>query len=132
MPRARCSRRLSGRVHDVVTAVALRWHDDIEVALSVSHVTLRKLSAGEIERYIETGEPFDKAGGYAIQGRAAAFVTRLDRQLFGRDGTAAGRDRGAPRADRPLRAITGATKPPVNAPAGCAHGECAGGRGRLR
>jgi septum formation protein len=75
--------RLAGRTHDVVTAVALRWQDDIEVALCVSHVTLRKLSSGEIERYIATGEPFDKAGGYAIQGRAAAFVTRLEGSYSG-------------------------------------------------
>ena len=75
--------RLAGRTHDVVTAVALRWQDDIEVALSVSHVTLRTLSSGEIERYIETGEPYDKAGGYAIQGRAAAFVTRLEGSYSG-------------------------------------------------
>jgi septum formation protein len=75
--------KLSGKQHDVVTAVALRWNDDIEVALSVSHVTLRELTGGEIERYIETGEPFDKAGGYAIQGRAAAFVTRLEGSYSG-------------------------------------------------
>jgi septum formation protein len=75
--------KLSGRQHDVVTAVAVRWQDDIEVAVSVSHVTLRKLSSGELERYIATGEPFDKAGGYAIQGRAAAFVTRLEGSYSG-------------------------------------------------
>jgi septum formation protein len=75
--------RLAGRQHEVVTAVAVRWKDDVEVALSVSEVTLRKLSAGEIERYIATGEPFDKAGGYAIQGRAAAFITRLDGSYSG-------------------------------------------------
>ena len=66
-----------------MTAVALRWNDDIEVAVSVSQVTLRKLTAGEIERYIDTREPFDKAGGYAIQGRAAAFITRLDGSYSG-------------------------------------------------
>jgi septum formation protein len=43
--------RLSGRRHDVITAVALRWHDDVDVALSVSHVTFRRLTAGEIEHY---------------------------------------------------------------------------------
>lgn len=75
--------KLSGRQHDVVTAVALRWNDDVEVAVSVTQVTLRKLTAGEIERYIETGEPFDKAGGYAIQGRAAAFVTRIEGSYSG-------------------------------------------------
>ncbi len=75
--------KLSGRQHEVVTAVALRWNDDVEVAISTSQVTLRKLAAGEIERYIETGEPFDKAGGYAIQGRAAAFITRLEGSYSG-------------------------------------------------
>ena len=75
--------RLSGRVHDVMSAVALRFHDDIEVAVSVSQVTFRKLSPGEIERYIETREPFDKAGGYAIQGRAAAFITRIEGSYSG-------------------------------------------------
>ena len=75
--------RLSGRVHDVLSAVAIRFHDDIEVAVSVSQVTFRKLTPGEIERYIETGEPFDKAGGYAVQGRAAAFVTRLEGSYSG-------------------------------------------------
>ena len=106
--------KLSGRVHDVVSAVALRFHDDIEVAVSVSQVTFRKLTAGEIERYIETREPFDKAGGYAIQGRAAAFVTQTRRQLLGRHGTAAGGDRVAPRADRTLRAIRASND--INAP----------------
>ena len=75
--------KLSGRVHDVLSAVAVRWNDDIEVAVSVSQVTFRKLTAGEIERYIETREPFDKAGAYAIQGRAAAFVTRLEGSYSG-------------------------------------------------
>jgi septum formation protein len=75
--------RLSGRRHDVMTAVALRWNDTVDVAVSVSHVTLRRLTAGEIERYVATGEPFDKAGGYAIQGLAAVFVTRLEGSYSG-------------------------------------------------
>lgn len=75
--------RLSGRRHDVVTAVALRWQDQVEVAMSVSHVTMRRLNAGEIERYVATGEPFDKAGGYAIQGLAAAFITNLEGSYSG-------------------------------------------------
>ena len=75
--------KLSGRVHDVISAVALRWNDDIEVAVSVSQVTFRKLAPREIERYIETREPFDKAGGYAIQGRAAAFIARLEGSYSG-------------------------------------------------
>ena len=75
--------RLAGRRHEVITAVALRWEDEVEVALCVSHVTMRKLTAGQIERYVATGEPFDKAGGYAIQGLAAAFVTHLDGSYSG-------------------------------------------------
>jgi septum formation protein len=75
--------RLSGRRHEVVTAVALRWRDDVEVALSISHVTMRRLTAGEIERYVESGEPFDKAGGYAIQGLAAAFITHIEGSYSG-------------------------------------------------
>ena len=75
--------KLSGRVHDVISAVALRWNDDIEVAVSVSQVTFRKMTAGEIERYIESREPFDKAGGYAIQGLAAAFITKLEGSYSG-------------------------------------------------
>lgn len=75
--------RLAGRRHEVITAVALRFEDQVEVALCVSYVTMRKLSAGEIERYVATGEPFDKAGGYAIQGLAAAFITHLEGSYSG-------------------------------------------------
>lgn len=75
--------KLSGRTHEVVTAVAVRFDDVTEVALSVSQVTLRKLNSREIERYLQSGEPFDKAGGYAIQGRAATFITRLEGSYSG-------------------------------------------------
>jgi septum formation protein len=69
--------RLSGNTHDVLTAVAVRWHAQIVLAVSTSHVTFRALTQDDIERYVATGEPFDKAGGYAIQGRAAAFIRLL-------------------------------------------------------
>ncbi len=75
--------KLSGRKHEVITAVALRWQDEVEIAVCVSTVTMRKVNAGEIERYVATEEPFDKAGAYAIQGRAAAFITRLDGSYSG-------------------------------------------------
>jgi septum formation protein len=75
--------RLAGRRHEVITGVALRWNDDVEVALSVSHVTMRHLTSAEIDRYVATGEPYDKAGGYAIQGRAAAFITRIEGSYSG-------------------------------------------------
>ena len=74
---ARMLAALSGRTHVVLSAVAVRWHDHVDVEVSQSEVTLRPLDAREIERYVATGEPFDKAGAYAIQGRAGAFVTRL-------------------------------------------------------
>lgn len=75
--------RLAGRTHDVVTAIALRWNDDTHFALSASQVTLAPLSRAAIAAYVATGEPFDKAGGYGVQGRAAAFVTRIEGSYSG-------------------------------------------------
>lgn len=68
--------RLSGKTHQVLTGVAIvsRQHS---VCVNVSEVTFRQLSLDEIERYWESGEPKDKAGAYAIQGFAAAFIQRL-------------------------------------------------------
>jgi septum formation protein len=76
-------RRLSGRTHQVFTAVALRHRERIDVEVSVSKVTLRRLGAAEIERYVATGEPLDKAGAYGVQGRAAAFISRLEGSYSG-------------------------------------------------
>ncbi len=93
--------KLSGRRHDVITAVALRWQDDVEVALSVSHVTLRRLTAGRDRalrrhrRAVRQGRRLRDPG----PGRRVHHAPR--RQLLGRHGTAAGRDGGASRADRP-------------------------------
>jgi septum formation protein len=69
---------LAGRTHQVITTIALRWEDQSIVTVSTSAVTMRALDAGEIERYVATEEPFDKAGAYAVQGRAAAFVARIE------------------------------------------------------
>jgi septum formation protein len=69
--------RLSGTTHDVVTVVAVRWNAQMLLATSSSRVTLRSLTAEEIANYVASGEPFDKAGGYGIQGRAAAFIAHL-------------------------------------------------------
>jgi septum formation protein len=74
---------LSGRTHDVITAIAIRWQTQIAQAMSTSHVTFRPIAQDEIERYVATGEPFDKAGGYAIQGKAAAFVQHLEGSYSG-------------------------------------------------
>ena len=70
-------RRLSGRTHEVLTAVALRTARGTECRLTRSEVTLRAIDAVEARAYWETGEPRDKAGGYAVQGRAAIFITDL-------------------------------------------------------
>jgi septum formation protein len=69
--------RLSGRAHQVLTAVALRGEDGVETRLSTSEVRFRATTAAEREAYCATGEPFDKAGGYGIQGHAAVFVEGL-------------------------------------------------------
>jgi septum formation protein len=76
-------RTLSGRTHQVCTAVALAWDGRIEMALSESNVTMRKLSEDEIARHARTGEPMDKAGGYAVQGRAAIFIERIEGSYSG-------------------------------------------------
>jgi septum formation protein len=68
---------LSGKRHEVLTAVALKNHDRLEVALSTSEVQLKALSKEEIAQYVASGECDDKAGAYAIQGRAARFVIEL-------------------------------------------------------
>ena len=69
--------QLSGQRHEVLSAVALMRDDRLECLLSRSEVQLKKLSADEIAQYTATGECDDKAGGYAIQGRAARFITEL-------------------------------------------------------
>lgn len=74
--------RLSGREHEVYSAVALTL-DTTEVLLSVTRVRFRVLGAGEIESYCRSGEPFGKAGAYAIQGFAAAFIERIDGSYSG-------------------------------------------------
>jgi len=68
---------LSGRRHDVFTAVALMRDERIDSAVSRSEVQFKQLSPEEIAQYIATGECDDKAGAYAIQGRAARFIMEL-------------------------------------------------------
>src|ERR1700679_1068367 len=73
----RMLRQLSGRTHEVFTAIALLTVGGLESRISRSEVTFRNLAAEEIQDYWETGEPADKAGAYAIQGRAAVFIADL-------------------------------------------------------
>ena len=80
---ARILRALSGREHQVLTAVALALSDQVETQISVSSVWFRELTDAEIRRYIASGEALDKAGAYAIQGRAASFVTRVEGSYSG-------------------------------------------------
>ena len=70
-------RQLSGRTHEVLTAVALRTANGLQSRISRSEVTFRSIAADEAQAYWETGEPCDKAGAYAIQGRAAIFIADL-------------------------------------------------------
>jgi septum formation protein len=75
---------LSGRTHQVMTAVAL-VDDEGQVleALSQTDVTMRNISPAEAVAYWETGEPAGKAGGYAIQGRGALFIERISGSYSG-------------------------------------------------
>lgn len=74
---------LSGKSHRVLTAVALVFQGKLAVALSDTTVRFRRLSAGDIAAYVATGEPLDKAGAYAVQGRAAAFIKQIDGSYSG-------------------------------------------------
>ncbi|WP_137974957.1 nucleoside triphosphate pyrophosphatase [Pseudomonas sp. F(2018)] len=69
---------LSGREHQVLTAVALASAGRIESLVVTSRVRFRPLRAGEAEAYWDTGEPCDKAGSYGIQGLAAVFVSQIE------------------------------------------------------
>ncbi len=75
--------RLSGRSHEVLTAVAVCQGARADSALSVSRVELLPLTAAMLDGYIASGEPFDKAGGYGIQGLAGLFAQRLDGSFTG-------------------------------------------------
>ncbi|MDA8095763.1 MAG: Maf family protein [Betaproteobacteria bacterium] len=75
--------RLSGRIHRVLTGVAVAFEGGVETALSATEVEFKALSPEEVRRYVATGESLDKAGAYAVQGRAAVFVRRLSGSYSG-------------------------------------------------
>ena len=79
---ARMLRRLSGRSHSVITAVAVLWRDALVSDAEEVSVTFRALSDEDIRGYIATGEPMDKAGAYGIQGYGATIVERVDGDYF--------------------------------------------------
>ncbi|MFH1058296.1 MAG: Maf family protein [Pseudomonadota bacterium] len=73
----RMLRALSGREHQVLTGYCLTWPGREEVGLAESRVRFRTLMEAEVEAYLTSGEPMDKAGAYAVQGLAAAFVEEV-------------------------------------------------------
>ncbi len=74
---------LSGRAHEVHTAVALAFNNKIEVLVSTTVVEMMSLTDAQIECYIASGDPYDKAGGYGIQGRAGAWIKRIEGSYSG-------------------------------------------------
>ena len=74
--------RLAGRSHVVVTAVAVAWRGETRSAVEEVGVTFHPMNRPEIDAYIATGEPMDKAGAYGIQGYGATIVSRVDGDYF--------------------------------------------------
>ncbi len=79
---ARMLRLLSGRTHQVTTAVCLVGPGVEDAATETTEVVMSAISDDEIRAYVASGEPMDKAGAYAIQGRASRWVTRIDGCYF--------------------------------------------------
>jgi septum formation protein len=75
-------RALSGRGHTVYTGIAVISGGEEKTRAVATDVFFRELSEDEIERYVESGEPMDKAGAYGAQGRAAVFIRRIDGDFF--------------------------------------------------
>lgn len=73
---------LSGRSHKVITACSIVCGDNIRTFSEVTEVTFRTLSNEDIEWYISTDEPFDKAGGYGIQGKGSLLIERINGDYF--------------------------------------------------
>jgi septum formation protein len=80
---ARMLRELSGRTHRVLTAVAVQSGRQRRQALSDSRVTFAVLAPAQIKRFVAGGEPLGKAGAYAVQGRAAAFISHISGSYSG-------------------------------------------------
>ncbi len=76
-------KRLSGSTHFVYSAVVVKFNDRMEDAMSETTVRFKQLSDDEIRRYVATGEPFDKAGAYGIQGKAGMFIEHISGSYTG-------------------------------------------------
>ena len=79
----RMLKRLAGDSHQVLTAIAVAFDKEVKHVLSTSFVSFAPLSEAEIKRYVDSGEPMDKAGGYAVQGLAAKFIAKLSGSYSG-------------------------------------------------
>ena len=75
-------RRLAGRTHEVITGFCLLTPEAARVGYETTRVEFQALTENEIQDYVASGEPFDKAGGYAIQGLASKFITRIEGCYF--------------------------------------------------
>ena len=78
----RMLKTLSGKTHKVITGVTVISGNKTDTRAAVTEVTFRKLSDREIDAYIDTGDPFDKAGGYALQGVSCIFVSGISGDHF--------------------------------------------------
>ena len=76
-------KQLSGSMHQVYTAVAVKFYDSVKETLSVTEVRIRELTDDEIRRYVSTGDPLDKAGAYGIQGKASMFIESINGSYSG-------------------------------------------------
>ena len=76
-------KKLSGSTHQVHTAIAAAFNGKLETAINTTQVTIMPLSDAMISEYIATGEPMDKAGSYAIQGLAGAWVSHIEGSYTG-------------------------------------------------
>ncbi len=80
---AKILRKLSGREHEVFSAVAVALNDHVMTKLSCSRVRFADLSDALIQDYVDSGEPMDKAGAYGVQGKAATFIAEIDGSYSG-------------------------------------------------
>jgi septum formation protein len=79
----RILRKLSGREHEVFSAVSVAMNDNVTSKLSCSKVRFAELSDALIQDYVDTGEPMDKAGAYGVQGKAATFIAEINGSYSG-------------------------------------------------
>ena len=73
---------ISGRAHHVITALAILDEDEEYVCYDKASVHFEEIDEEDIDRYVETAEPYDKAGGYAIQGWASVYISRIEGSFY--------------------------------------------------